>query len=311
MSSGRIWVGALCVLAASATASSLAAFPREKGAVVETVSPDARVDFEIVLPLRDRAGLERLVEAQQTPGAAQYHAWLTPDQFAARFGSTPDVMARAQAAARAAGLQVTQARSRSFHVAGDAAHVNAMLGAALTRVTAPSGARRLVAPGKRLRPAMAPPLRAIPDNRYGAAGAYWFDDIKQAYDAPAYPATASRTQDGSGVRVAVLMADLAYPVDIQTLFEHEQFTAITGKPAPTFSTVLVDGGGVLGGYGSAEADGDIRGILGQAPGAGVTVVSLPDLSISSIFDGYVYIIDANTYDVVDFSTGGCELAYTK
>jgi len=51
-------------------------------------------------------------------------------------------------------------------------------------------------------------------------------------------------------------------------------------------------------------------VLGGAPGAKVTLVSLPDLSDQSIMDGYQYIIDTNKYDIVNSSFGGCEAAYT-
>ena len=51
-------------------------------------------------------------------------------------------------------------------------------------------------------------------------------------------------------------------------------------------------------------------VLGGAPGSNVTLVSIPDLSDQSIMDGYTAIVDANTYDIVNSSFGGCELEYT-
>src|SRR4029079_6140351 len=35
---------------------------------------------------QQQADLDALVQAQQTPGSAQYHQWLTPAEFARRFG---------------------------------------------------------------------------------------------------------------------------------------------------------------------------------------------------------------------------------
>ena len=144
---------------------------------------------------------------------------------------------------------------------------------------------------------------AAVDNRYSATGPYWFTDLKQAYDYPAY----SASTDGSGVSVAVLMSDLIFPDDVAAMFNHEKFTALTGKPAPTVTTVLVDGGGVEDGDGSVEASLDVQQVLGGAPGAKVTLVSIPDLSDDHIMDGYQYIIDSNKYDIVNSSFGGCEL----
>jgi subtilase family serine protease len=145
----------------------------------------------------------------------------------------------------------------------------------------------------------------IVDNRYTDTGSYWFDDLKQAYDYPAY----SAKTNGAGVNVGILMSDLLYPDDLAAAFNQEKFTAITGKPAPTVTTVKVDGGGVVNGNGSFEASLDVQQVLGGAPGAKVTLISIPDLSNQSILDGYTYIVDNNTFDIVNSSFGGCELEY--
>jgi subtilase family serine protease len=320
-------------LAFATAAPSLAAPRIQQGATVQAVAPTAPVDFEIYLPLRDKAGLDSLLKAQQTPGGPQYHVWLTPAQFGARFGPTPDSMARAQAAATAAGLQVTATRTRSFHVSGDAQHVNAFLHTTLNTVRSPAGATRLIGSGPVTLPAGVQqeggrvldfndiPLRRptsvklgpIPANRSSVTGPYWYDDLKQAYDYPAYDHPANPSQlglDGTGVKVAVLMSDLLYPDDVATAFNHELFTVTTLKPVPTVTTVTVDGGGVTNGPGSFEASLDVQQVLGGAPGASVTLVSIPDLSDAHIADGYNYIVNANTYDMVNSSFGGCELEYT-
>ena len=81
------------------------------------------------------------------------------------------------------------------------------------------------------------------DNRYSAEGPYWFDDLKQAYDYPAY----SAKTNGTGVSVAILMSDLIFPGDVTAAFNHENFTTITGLPAPSVTTITIDGGGVVNG----------------------------------------------------------------
>jgi subtilase family serine protease len=57
-------------------------------AVGAPLAPDRVLHMRITLKLRDRAGLKRLLAAQQDPSSAQYHDWLTPDEFNVRFGST-------------------------------------------------------------------------------------------------------------------------------------------------------------------------------------------------------------------------------
>ncbi len=332
------------LLSSALVAISVAASPAlaaTKGQPVSApVAPNTLVDFEVLLPLHNQADMEALMQAQQTPGSPQYHVWLTPAQFAARFGPPAADVANVKAALQQAGLNITMARARSFHVVGDAAHVGAMLHTTLHPVTTSSGATAMassVAPtlpaalqaaGARVVTLTGAPMRhpmvtkgpaaAHPDNRYTATGAYWFDDLKQAYSYPAYSTTTALPggyhrvdrHDGAGVRVAVVISDQIFPGDVAAAFNHEKFTAISGAPIPTVKTVLVDGGGTVGGPGAFEASLDVQQVTGGAPGSAVTVVSIPDLSDQHIMDGYSYIVESNAYDIVNSSFGGCELEYT-
>jgi subtilase family serine protease len=321
------------VALATALGGAAVARPLEAGATVAATPASTPVHFEIFLPLRDKDGLEALMRAQQTPGAKEFHQWLTPAQFAARFGPTSATMAAAKAAAASAGLTVTETHSRGFHVSGDAAHVNAFLHTTLNTITRADGQTRTVAsrqptppaalagarvlaftPMPQRRPtAVRGPLAVAPDNRYTATGSYWFDDDKQAYSYPSYLTMAGKKPElsnGAGVHVAILMSDLLFPGDLEAAFNHEKFNAVSKRPSPKVSTVLVDGGGAYGGGGSFEASLDVQQVTGGAPGSAVTLVSIPDLSDQSIADGYTYIVESNSYDIVNSSFGGCELEYT-
>ncbi len=321
---------ATALISGLALASAAPAAPVERGSAVRAASDSEGVHFEVYLPLRNAADLDALIQAQQSKGSPQYHQWLTPAQFAVRFGPTQASMTRAEAAIRAAGLTVTATHSHSFHVVGDAAHVGAMLHTRFNDVRSSTGAGRMIAQSKPVLPAALVqegarimafsnvPLHhtlairtasPITNNRYSAEGPYWFDDLKQAYDYPDYTVGHTRV-DGTGVRVAVLMSDLLFPGDVAAAFNHEQFTALSGRPAPSVTTVLVDGGGVVGGPGSFEASLDVQQVLGGAPGAAVTLISIPDLSDQSIIDGYSTIVESNQFDIVNSSFGGCELEYT-
>ncbi len=101
--------------------------------------------------------------------------------------------------------------------------------------------------------------------------------------------------------MAILMSDLIFPGDVPAAFNNENFTTITGLPAPSVTTITIDGGGVVNGPGSFEASLDVQQVLGGAPGSNVTLVSIPDLSDQSIMAGYTAIVDANTYDIVNSS----------
>ncbi len=298
-------------------------------ATVAAASAQDVVEFGVYLPLRHKEQLESLVGKLHDQNSSQYHQWLQPADFMRQFGPRPEDIAAVKDALTARGLTVVSTNAHGVRVRGTAAAVTQAFSAPLEKVTRHSHTRFQSRRGLQMPVELAAiemrvvGLAALPehkihahvkgltalsdtDNRYGTTGPYWFTDLKQAYDYPAY----GTTTDGSNVSVAVLMADLVFPGDVAAFFTHEKFTAITGKPAPGVTTVPIDGGGVQDGYGSFEASLDVQQVLGGAPGAKVDLVSIPDLSDQSIMDGYTYIVDSNQYDIVNSSFGGCELAYT-
>ena len=155
-------------------------------------------------------------------------------------------------------------------------------------------------------------LVKAPANRYGPVGPYWFDDLKEAYLYPSAQATTSSGNpiDGTGVNVAILMEYNAQPVDVTAFFEHEKYSAITGKADPTYTDVPINGGAPFDINDSFESSLDIQQVLGGAPGAKVSLIDLPDLSDENIISGYLDIVESNQYDIVNSSFGGCELTYT-
>ncbi|MEO5688204.1 MAG: protease pro-enzyme activation domain-containing protein [Burkholderiaceae bacterium] len=318
--------GTQSVLAAPLQALAAHAQPQ---ATVAAASAQDVVEFGIYLPLRHKKDLESLLAKMHDESSAQYHQWLQPSDFLQKFGPKPEDIAAVKDALTARGLTIVSTNAHGVRVRGSAAAVAQAFSAPLQKVTRKSHTRFQARQALRLPYELAgiemhvvglssvpehhvharvrgPVPEAAGDNRYGATGAYWFDDLKQAYDYPAY----SASTDGSGVSVAILMSDLIFPGDVPAMFTHEKFTALTGKQPPSVLTVMVDGGGVQDGDGSVEASLDVQQVLGSAPGAKVTLVSIPDLSNQSVLDGYQYIIDSNKYDIVNSSFGECELFYT-
>jgi subtilase family serine protease len=297
-------------------------------AVMQAASPAATVAFSVYLPLRNQAELESLLSQLHDQNSSKYQQWLQPSDFLQRFGPTAADLAALRTSLTSHGFTVIQSNAHGLRVQGPVSAVSSTFGVGV-QTRSQNGHTRFMAKGGLQIPnelaalnARVVGLDALPehhvhsratkrlvgpivDNRYTDTGSYWFDDLKQAYDYPAY----SAKTDGTGVNVGILMSDLLYPDDLAAAFNHEKFTAITGKPAPTVTTVTVDGGGVVNGGGSFEATLDVQQVLGGAPGAHVTLVSIPDLSNQSILDGYTYIVDNNTFDIVNSSFGGCELEY--
>jgi subtilase family serine protease len=302
--------------------------------------PDAasQTSFEVALPLRNVDQLNDLLAALHDPASPQYHHWLTPAQFAARFAPDSATMNRAVAGLRARGFSV-QTHIRSLHVSGPVALVESALGTHLQLASSKNNASgtRIVADGALILPTelreagatvmslggreaqvMSRQVTAALDdplNRYGQDGGYWFDDLKQAYQYPSYETMVTvngkkQRLDGTGATIGVLMSSDYLPSDVAEVFNHEKWSKITGKPAPTlYKDVAVNGGGGLFGGAFAEVSIDTQSEITGAPGAHVILYDIPDLSDGSIFPGYVDAIEANEVDVLSSSFGGCELGF--
>ena len=306
--------------------------------IVGTPDVTSQISFEVALPLRNVDQLNDLLTALHDPASPQYHHWLTPAQFAARFGPDAATMDRVAGALRARGLSV-QTHSRSLHVSGPVALVESTLGTHLqlartktnargTRVVSASALQlpselkeadaTVVSFGRNEAHVMSvqatPPLNGT-YNRYSQDGGYWFDDLKQAYKYPSYETMVTvkgkpQRLDGTGATIGVLMSSDYLPSDVAAVFDHENWSATTGEADPTlYKDVAIDGGGGLFGGAFAEVSIDTQSEIGGAPGAHVILYDIPDLSDGSVFAGYVDAIEANEVDVLSASFGECELLY--
>jgi len=92
---GLLWIGITIVcpwLASAATPATLT--PRNtplglsSATYVDHAEPDRRLEVVFTLDLRDHAGADALIEAQQDPDSPLYHQWIAPEEFQARFGPT-------------------------------------------------------------------------------------------------------------------------------------------------------------------------------------------------------------------------------
>jgi subtilase family serine protease len=301
--------------------------------------PDAasQMSFEVALPLTNVDQLRELLVALHDPTSPQYHQWLTPAQFGARFGPAPATMSRVVTALRARGLSV-QTHTRSLHVSGSVALVESTLGTHLQLAESATNARgtRVVADSALQMPAELTAAGATvmsfgtneahvmshqatklssTYNRYSQDGGYWFDDLKQAYQFPSYQTMVKvkgkmQRLDGTGATIGVLMSSDYLPSDVAAVFDHENWSATTGTPDPTlYKDVAIDGGGGLFGGAFAEVSIDTQEEITGAPGAHVILYDIPDLSDGNIFAGYVDAIEANEVDALSASFGECELFY--
>jgi subtilase family serine protease len=81
--------------------------------------------FDMVLPLRDRAGLESFLEEVQNPASPFFHQFLTPQEFTARFGPSQEDWDSLVAFAKASGFEVINGTrdARDLRLTGTVANI--------------------------------------------------------------------------------------------------------------------------------------------------------------------------------------------
>ncbi len=291
--------------------------------VQSAVPSRQRVSVIVALPLRNAAALQSLLDNQLTPGSPQYRHWLTPAQFQSDYGVQPQTVSTLARSLGGDHLTVSPFGAQAVTVSGRASDVDAAFSAKLATVRRRDGRVALAS----LRPMSGPePIqgvggvvvdlspvprttttaREVPLNRYSSTGAYWGDDLKQAYGYPAYGPPDQTEADGAGVTIGTVMASATSVRDDDRYFADEKLAA----PAITVEPVL--GGSRFDAKSgqSLEADLDVQQAGATAPDADIIEYDLPDLSDQSVFAGYTQVVEDNAVDVVSGSFSACELYYT-
>jgi subtilase family serine protease len=73
------------------------------------LAPTRNLSMRVVMALRNQAELTQLLTDLQDPSSPDYHHWLTPGEFTARFGPTPEDLAQVAAWLTQEGFTVTSA----------------------------------------------------------------------------------------------------------------------------------------------------------------------------------------------------------
>jgi subtilase family serine protease len=309
-------LAALATAPAGATTFSRASIP------VRMTAQGARVT--ITLPLRNTEELENLLRVQSDKTSPEYRRFLSVAQFRANFAPSAATFGRVIADLRSKGLQIDGVSTKSIHASGRIRTLAAAFGTTI-------GARRFARDGRVRVVAMTPlhvdatlkaagavvtgldarPPRStysektkLPANRYSNVGPYWFTDLKQAYQYPAY-----QVADGKGATIGIVISNDVLDSDLAGAFEHEKYTAVSGKPVPKITRRPVDGGSPFDVNDSFESSLDVQTSLGSAPGARLLFYNLPDLSDQSVQDGYEAVVEDDAADVISSSFGECELYY--
>jgi hypothetical protein len=315
------------------------------GAIVAGSLPTGtRLHVTVTLRPRDPGALAAYVRAVSTPGSGRYGAYLTPTQFAARFGATEAQLRTVRRSLRAHGLSpgATSANSLSIGLDATAGRLQRAFSLSFLRLVAPGhrtaiattaapsfdaaaagsiqaviGLETTAAPGAlALRPPHTARLstRALPHVITGGpqpcAQAQASAPSQSAYTADqiasayGFPGLYQAGEGGAGVTIAVYELESDDPNDIAA------YQACYGTQA-SVSYVAVDGG-AGGGAGSGEAALDIENLIGLAPESKLLVYQGPNSDSGSPgsgpFDVYSKIINDDLAKVISVSWGQCEAA---
>ena len=104
--------------------------------------------FGLTLPLRNVAELQQLLKQQQDPASAQFHQYLSRQEFVDRFGPTAAEYEQVQQFARAAGFTVVRTfeNRQLVSVRGTAAQVNRAFNVQMKQMKAAADSRIYYAP---------------------------------------------------------------------------------------------------------------------------------------------------------------------
>ncbi len=242
-----------------------------------------RLDLEIGLPLRNQAALARLLQQLYDPASTNYHRFLTPMEFAARFGPTADDYQAVIKFAQSQGLTVTsQHPNRTLVVVrGTVEEIEKTFHVNLVVFEHPAEARTFYAPDGEPSVDLAVPILAIsgldnyfqprpqfkqipvdkprPASGSGPFGFYLGYDFRRAY-VPGVSLT------GSGQTVALVEFDGYYPQDVAA------YEALAGLPDVPIAKVLLDGFNGSPGSANIEVALDIDMAISMAPGLSQVIV---------------------------------------
>jgi subtilase family serine protease len=344
MQSTRKWVAA-AVFAAAAMggASAATALIKNQPAVVdlgaaETIAGQSQISVTVSLKLRNTDQMESMLQAVYTAGGPSYRKFLTPQEFASKFGPTAATIARVTQHFQKAGLHVAQITGTHLSVSGSAAAMQAEFGVQLHafevaptattsgyRFRSPMGAVQVASDiadavqsvdGLDTRPHFRPhlahsmlaqsngglidlPAAATP-NSANPPGSLTVTDFAKHYDVnPLYHAGV----DGKGVTIGIVTLASFTPSDA---YAYWQALGLNFK-SNRIHEVQIDGGSgpVSDVGGSLETTIDVEQSGGLSPSSKVVVYEAPNTN-QGFIDAFAKAIDSNAADTISCSWGEWE-----
>ena len=244
------------------------------------LSATNHLKLAIGLPLPNERALDNLLNEIYDPASPNFHQYLTPEQFAERFGPTVEDYQALAGFMTANGLTVTMSHPNRvvLDVSGSVADIERVFHVTLRTYQHPSESRTFYAPDVEPSIDLAIPVLHVsglddyslphpkfkvrpldqaagitPNAGSGPGGTYIGKDFRVAY-APGVSLT------GSGQNVGLVQFDGYYPGDIAA------YVSDAGLSPVTLTNVLIDGGVSVPGPGNGEVCLDIEMVIAMAPG---------------------------------------------
>jgi hypothetical protein len=278
------------------------------------------VTLQFTQSASQKADLTQLLADQQNPSSPNYHQWLTPEQYADRFGMSSDDITKATSWLQSRGLTVaTVARGRnSVAVNGSAAQVEGAFQTEIhqyqvngeqhfanaTEPSVPAALGAVVLSIRGLNDFRMKPLLTKP--RYNSGELCGGNCLAPGDVATIYDITSAYNKgiDGTGQTIAVAGQTDIYTSDI-TMFRSNY-----GLPPINLQQKLVPGSpdpGVSNSGDLPEADLDIEWSGAVARNATILYVYADPNYMNGVLTAVQYVIDNALAPVVSTSYGSCEL----
>jgi subtilase family serine protease len=265
-----------------------------------------------------QADLERLIRDQQDPSSRDYHLWLSPEDFADRFGLSPDDLNKVVSWLQAQGFTIDETpRSRSWVAfSGTVMQAESAFHTDIRHYTV-EGADHFAPAAEPSVPAalsgVISAIRGLDDFRFKPRVKSRHVNFTSSvsgnhYLVPADIATIfsfrdlySTGTDGTGQKIAIVGQTDIFISDIRA------FRSNSGLPASDPTVVLVPGSRDPGFSPDdfVEADLDLEWAGAAAPNAQVVYVNSTD-----VFQSFLYSVNQNIAPVVSMSYGACEAQFT-
>jgi Pro-kumamolisin, activation domain/Bacterial Ig-like domain (group 3) len=278
------------------------------------------------------AALQQLMLEQQTKGSADYHKWLTPQEFGRRFGpADADIQTITQWLSSQGFQNIKVGTGKvAIEFSGNAGQVRNVFHTEIHHFLVNAKMRQSNVSDPEIPAALSPvvagivslnnfprrsmrretgPLtarlengRIIPEftgsaNQFFAVGPA---DFAKIYSIPS-PILGTGALDGTGVTIAII------GISNVNLQDMSDFRALFGLQPANNVTVVANGPlpDINGEEGEADLDLEVAGMV--APKATVDFVTTEDtLSASGVDLGVFFVIDNNSADVMSLSFGECE-----